>query len=111
MIEQIISTRADVPGVGPCWLTESVTGTFWLTDRDKALKPGLSRLKRDVWYASTRVLRGFCPRPQNLNPHRTRRNLRNLARSRTALFPSQTRTCPKPTKNHNLGQDFVAVKS
>jgi len=34
-----------------CWLTECLTGTFWLTDRDKAFKPGLNRLKRDVWYA------------------------------------------------------------
>jgi len=32
-------------------LTECVVGTFWLTDRNKAFKPGLSRLKRDVWYA------------------------------------------------------------
>jgi len=51
MIEQILSTRADAPGVGLRWLTECVTGTFLLTDRDKVLKPGLSRLKRDVWYA------------------------------------------------------------
>jgi len=38
--------------VGLSWLTECLTGTFWLTDRDagtKPLKPGLSRLKRDVW--------------------------------------------------------------
>jgi len=40
--------------VGLCWLTECQTGTFWLTDRDagtKPIKPGLSLLKRDVWYA------------------------------------------------------------
>jgi len=40
--------------VGLSWLTECVTGTSWLTDRDagtKPLKPGLSRLNRDVWYA------------------------------------------------------------
>jgi len=39
--------------VGLSWLTEFLTGTFWLTDRDteaKPLKPGLSRLKRVVWY-------------------------------------------------------------
>jgi len=36
------------------WLTECLTGTFWLTDRDAGTKPsklGLSRLKRGVWYA------------------------------------------------------------
>ena len=27
------------PGVGPCWLAECVTGTFWLTDRDSGTKP------------------------------------------------------------------------
>jgi len=35
-------------------LNECKTGTFWLTDRDagtEPFKPGLSRLKRDVWYA------------------------------------------------------------
>jgi len=32
-------------------LAESQTETSWVTDRDKALKPGLSLLKRDVWYA------------------------------------------------------------
>ena len=40
--------------VGLSWLTEYLTGTLWLTDRGagtKPLKPGLSRLKRDVWYA------------------------------------------------------------
>jgi len=51
MIEQTFSTRADVPGVWLCWLTECVTGTFSLTDRDKAWKAGLSRLKRHAWYA------------------------------------------------------------
>jgi len=50
--------------VGLSWLTECLTGTFWLTDRDagtKPLKPGLSRLKRDVWYAYVivTVLRPF----------------------------------------------------
>jgi len=39
MTEQILSTRADVPGVGLCWLTECVTGTFWLTDREAGSKP------------------------------------------------------------------------
>jgi len=47
---------------------------------------------------SVRVLRGLkflsAPgrHPQNLNPPHTRRNLRNLARTRPALFPSQTCT-------------------
>ena len=39
---------------GLSWLTECLTGTFWLTDRDARTmpsKPGLSRLKRAVWYA------------------------------------------------------------
>jgi len=39
---------------GLSWLIECLTGTFWLTDRDagtKPSKPGLSRLKRNVWYA------------------------------------------------------------
>jgi len=35
MIKQIFSTRADVPGVGLCWLAVCVTGTFWLTEQDK----------------------------------------------------------------------------
>jgi len=39
VIEQIISTRADVLGVGLCWLTECVNGTFWLTDQDAGTKP------------------------------------------------------------------------
>jgi len=41
-------------GVGLSWLTECLTGKFWLTVRvagTKPLKPGPSRLKRDVWYA------------------------------------------------------------
>jgi len=29
IIEKIISTGADVPGVGLYWLTECLTGTFW----------------------------------------------------------------------------------
>jgi len=49
--------------VGLSWLTECLTGTFWLTDREAGTKPSnpglaktghmacLSRLKRDVWYA------------------------------------------------------------
>jgi len=40
--------------VGLSGLTECLTGTFLLTDRDagtKTSKPGLFRLKRDVWYA------------------------------------------------------------
>jgi len=39
LIEKIISTEADVPGVSLCWLTKCVTGTFWLTDRDAETKP------------------------------------------------------------------------
>jgi len=49
IIEKILSTGADVPGVGLFWLNECPIGIFSLTDRDKALKPGLPRLKRDVW--------------------------------------------------------------
>jgi len=37
VIEKIISTEADVPGVGLYWLTECLTGTFWWTDWEKAL--------------------------------------------------------------------------
>jgi len=41
--------------VGLSWLDyPCLTGTFCLTDRDagtKPSKPGLSRLKRDLWYA------------------------------------------------------------
>ena len=47
--------------VGLSWLTECLTGTFWLTVLDagtKPLKPGLSRLKRDVWYAYSGVHSG-----------------------------------------------------
>jgi len=39
MMEQILSTRADVPRVELCWLIQCVTGTFWLTDRDAGTKP------------------------------------------------------------------------
>jgi len=39
IIEKILSTGADVPGVSLCWLTECLTGTFWLTDRDTGTKP------------------------------------------------------------------------
>ena len=39
LIKQIFSTRADVPGVGLCSLTECLTETFWLTDRDTGTKP------------------------------------------------------------------------
>jgi len=38
MIEQILSTGADIPGVGLSWLTACVTGTFSLTDRDGGTK-------------------------------------------------------------------------
>jgi len=36
--------------VGLSWLTECLTGTFWLTDRDKALKTGtiLAKTRRMV---------------------------------------------------------------
>jgi len=40
--------------VGLSWLTECLTGTFWLTGQDvgtKPLKPRLSQLKWDVWCA------------------------------------------------------------
>jgi len=39
LINQILSTGADVPGVGLCLLTECLTGTCWLTDRDTGTKP------------------------------------------------------------------------
>jgi len=39
MIKQLLSTRADVTGVRLRWLTECVTGTFWLTDQDAGTKP------------------------------------------------------------------------
>jgi len=35
-----------------CWLTECVTGTFWLTDRDKVFKTG-----RMVCLATHRLVR------------------------------------------------------
>jgi len=36
--------------VGLSWLTECLTGTFWLTDQNAGTKPpGLSRRKQDVW--------------------------------------------------------------
>jgi len=41
--EKILSKGADAPGVGLSWLAERLTGTFWLTDRDSAFKPGLSQ--------------------------------------------------------------------
>ena len=45
------STGAVVTGLGAYWLNECLTGTFWMTDRDKVFKPGLSWLKRDVAYS------------------------------------------------------------
>jgi len=39
MIEQFPSTRADIPGVRLCWLTECESGAFWLTDWDAWAKP------------------------------------------------------------------------
>jgi len=32
--------------VGLSWLTECLTGTFWLTDRDKAVKTGIVPAKK-----------------------------------------------------------------
>jgi len=38
IVEKLLSTGADVPGVGLYWLSECLTGTFWLTDRDAGAK-------------------------------------------------------------------------
>jgi len=55
-VEKIISTGDDVRGVGQYtgwadWMLNRDFLVDWLGRRDNAIKPGLSRLKRDVWYA------------------------------------------------------------
>jgi len=56
IIEKILSTGDDVRGVGQYtgwaeWMLNRDFLVDWPGRRDKAFKPGLSRLKRDVWYA------------------------------------------------------------
>jgi len=62
-LQQVSQTVQSQPAnirVGLCWRIECKTGTFWMTGRDTAFKPGLSRLIRDVWHAYAKL---YCWQP------------------------------------------------